>query len=226
MISPTQGNGSIPYRDQRQPGGERQRLGSRQTDQKGTGESRRIDHRDGVQVAEPDPGAAERLVDHRKDPLQVGARGDFGNDAAVNFVDFHLRGDYRPEHIQPVIDDRRGGFVTARFNRQYFHAAKTMFAKVVVGFPMAGTAGLLRNRPPDSLILSESGRFPRLRDSLRRKSFFSARPDRCEKSVSPSSCGECGLFVLRPLPHFITIPRISLFFPSGLRGRGESDTGI
>ena len=80
-------------------GDQRQALRPRERLRRGDADEQRADQpgprRDGdrVDVGELDPGVAERLLDHRRDELEVAARRDLGHDAAEARVQLGLRGD-------------------------------------------------------------------------------------------------------------------------------------
>jgi hypothetical protein len=46
---------------------------------------------------------------------------DFGNNASVAGVDFHLRGNLVGKNFNAVFHHRGGSFITGCFNTQYFH---------------------------------------------------------------------------------------------------------
>ena len=62
--------------------------------------------------------AVERLVDHRRDQLEVAPRRDLGHDAAEARVQLGLRRDDVRDDLAVVGDDRRGGLVAARLDAE------------------------------------------------------------------------------------------------------------
>ena len=60
----------------------------------------------------------ECLADDRADELEVAARGDLRDDAAVAGVEVGLRGDDGGEHPAVPRDDRSGGLVARRLDAQ------------------------------------------------------------------------------------------------------------
>ncbi len=63
----------------------------------------------------------QRFLDHHRNRFQVFARGEFRHDTAVFGVNVHLRGDDTGKHLAAVAHDRRGGFVTGRFDAEQEH---------------------------------------------------------------------------------------------------------
>ena len=67
-------------------------------------------------LIEPDVRLAQRLVDDRQQPLQVGAGGDLRHDAAEAGVQVGLRGDDVGQDRRLVGEDGGGGLVAGGFN--------------------------------------------------------------------------------------------------------------
>lgn len=55
-------------------------------------------------------------MDYWKDSFEVGASGDFGDDATIGGENVNLRNDYVAEDFTVVRNNRGGGFVTRRFD--------------------------------------------------------------------------------------------------------------
>ena len=64
--------------------------GGEGADEEGAEEAGGVGDGDGVDLGPMEAGSDERLVDDGEDGFDVGASGDFGDDAAVNFVDVDL----------------------------------------------------------------------------------------------------------------------------------------
>ena len=79
--------------DERQPPRPRERLRRRDADEERADQPRPGRDRDGVDVVERRAGAAERLLDHGRDELEVPPRRDLRDDPAVPRVQLRLRRD-------------------------------------------------------------------------------------------------------------------------------------
>jgi len=73
---------------------------------------------DGVDLVEGEVGLLEGFAEDGEDVLDVGAAGDFGDDAAVFGVEMGLGGDDVAEDFVAVGDDGGGGFVAGGFEAQ------------------------------------------------------------------------------------------------------------
>ena len=75
-------------------------------------------HGDRVDLGQGQVRRGQCLLDDSIDRLDVLARGDLGEDAAVLRVQVDLRGDQAGLQRAPVLDDRRGGLIAGGFNPQ------------------------------------------------------------------------------------------------------------
>ena len=71
---------------------------------------------DGVDLVPIEVGVMERLVDDGKNSFDVGAGGDFGDDATVGLVEIDLGNDDVAKNLRAVFDDGGGGFVATGFD--------------------------------------------------------------------------------------------------------------
>jgi hypothetical protein len=96
------------HRDEWQSFAERRAFREVQPHEQRSGQSWPIRHSNGVQVLPPYVRVAERLFDDRRDGLDVRARGQFREDAAVLRVQIHLRSDHvRQNGASPLDNGRR-----------------------------------------------------------------------------------------------------------------------
>lgn len=66
-------------------------------------------------------GLVESLVDDRKNGFEMGAGGNFGDDAAVGFEDVDLRDDDVAQNGTAVLNNGGGGFIAAGFEGENVH---------------------------------------------------------------------------------------------------------
>ena len=78
--------------------------------------------RDGVDGIPSAGHRSERRIDHGGEPLQVGARRELGNDAAVHRVQGDLRRHHRGTHLASVGEHRRRGLVAGCLDREEIQA--------------------------------------------------------------------------------------------------------
>ena len=98
--------------DERQPPRPGERLGSREPDEQRADQPGAGRDGDGVDVVERGPRLLERLADHRRDQLEMPARGDLRDDPPVFRVQFGLRGHDVGTNLTAGGDDSRGCLVT------------------------------------------------------------------------------------------------------------------
>ena len=79
-------------------------------------------HRHGVEGLGCYLGLFKGLTQYGQDVFDVGASGDFGDDAAVFFVQFGLRSDHGAEDATAVGDNGRCCFITGTLQAQYQRA--------------------------------------------------------------------------------------------------------
>ena len=106
---------------QRQPVDVRKGLRDGAPHQQGADEPRALRDGDSVEIGQAHVGVRERLLHDRHDDLEVTARGELGDDAAVGGVDGILRGDDAREDTTAVGEHRRRRFVTRAFDPEYDH---------------------------------------------------------------------------------------------------------
>ena len=94
----------------------RDALGGVEADNERRRESRSVGHGNGV-----DRVALHRVADDLGDLLDMGARGDLRNDAAIRLMKRNLRVDDIRENLVSVPDHRRGSLVATGFNAQDIH---------------------------------------------------------------------------------------------------------
>jgi hypothetical protein len=74
-----------------------------------------------VDVVPSGAGFSQGVVDYGQNDLDMAARGNFGHDAAVLFVQIDLAGDDIRERVAAVFDHRGRGFVAGGFEAKNFH---------------------------------------------------------------------------------------------------------
>lgn len=74
-----------------------------------------------IDVVFGEVGVSKGLVDDGEDGFEVGASGDFGNDAAVGSKNIDLGDDDVAEDAGLVCDDGGGGFVAGGFDSENIH---------------------------------------------------------------------------------------------------------
>ena len=97
-------------------GGDRLRLGD--ADEERPDQARSDRRSDRIDIPEREVCIAKRLADSGGQCLDVGARRDLGNDAAVLAVEIDLADDHVAEDVAPALDHGRGGFVARRLDRE------------------------------------------------------------------------------------------------------------
>ena len=146
--------------NQRQSSTRRDPLGHHHPCHDAADQSRSSGHGHGGEIAQAKTGLVQRLFNAMIQPLGMGARGDFRNDAAEIRVHFGLTGDNRRQNA-PVAGDDGGSSVIAtafdakenqvvhalarRGNGAYPEASSTAGWKLPM--PSRMTAGLLLTRP-------------------------------------------------------------------------------
>ena len=98
-----------------------QRASGESADKEGTDEARCVGYGDSVDVVNGKVGVFERFIDDGLDGFDMGASGDFRNDASVFGMDIDLRDDNVRQNMGAVCDDGGGGFVAGGFDSQDFH---------------------------------------------------------------------------------------------------------
>src|SRR4051794_32014581 len=107
----------VDRRERQAPGGG-QRLGRRDTDQKGADEPGAARHGNPVDVVERCAGLLERVRDDRVDQLEVPARGDLRYDPPVTSMQEALGGDYVRPDLAGGRHDRGACVVAARLDAE------------------------------------------------------------------------------------------------------------
>ena len=102
--------------DERQATRPRDRLRGGDADEQRADQPRPLRHGDAVDVVERRARLGERLADDRRDELEVAARGNLGDDAAVARVQIGLRGDDARANLPVLRDERRRGLVATRLD--------------------------------------------------------------------------------------------------------------
>jgi poly(A) polymerase len=105
--------------DERLAEGEGQGFGVGDADEQSAGEAGAFSDGNGVQVGELDAGAGDGFADDGDNVAQVLARGEFGDDAAVDRMHRHLRGDDVGERLRARAHDGGRGFVARAFDAEY-----------------------------------------------------------------------------------------------------------
>ena len=107
----------VVNRHQRHVQRQRRSLGKIHADQQSADQAGRIGHSDGVDVRPRHVGAQKRLIRKAINRLNVLARGDLRNNAAVDAMQRDLRGDAVRQYLPAVAYQRDGGFVAGGFHR-------------------------------------------------------------------------------------------------------------
>ncbi len=102
-------------RDQRLACGMRQRLAGDEADHDAADQPRSGGRGDRIDVVQAQPALHQRLFDQRHQPVDMRARGDFGDDAAIGRMAVGLPGERLRQYPPVGCDQRRCGFVAARF---------------------------------------------------------------------------------------------------------------
>ena len=105
------GEGELP--------GQGERLGLAHPDEQRADQARADGGGHGVEVPARHPGPTERLADHRREELEMGAPGDLGDHPAVHGVQVHLARHHRRQHLGPTVDHRRGGVVARGLDAEH-----------------------------------------------------------------------------------------------------------
>jgi hypothetical protein len=88
-------------------------LARHRADQQSADQARADRGRDGVDPVQADPGRVERVADHRVAMVEMGARGDLGDDAAMDRVKVALGQHDAGQDAAIAAHDGGGGFVAA-----------------------------------------------------------------------------------------------------------------
>ena len=96
-------------------------LGEAEPDEEGADEAGPGGSRYAVELAGPDSGLFEGLIDDAADPLAVLAAGYLGDDALILLVEGNLRGDDVGEDALPVLHDGGGALVAGGLNSKDSH---------------------------------------------------------------------------------------------------------
>ena len=115
-------------REQRLAGGKGQRLAGHQPDHHPADQPRPRRCRHRIDIGEPHPGLGQHVRHHRRQPVDMGARRQFGHDAAEGAMRFVLRRDALARDAAVTVHQRHGGFIAGRFDTKDEHAP-----------PLAGT---------------------------------------------------------------------------------------
>jgi hypothetical protein len=109
-------------RDQRLARDRRHGLGRRQPDHDAADQAGARRRGDGIEVREVEPRLAQRLFDQEVDGLDMRARSDFGNDAAIGAMTVELGQHDMRADAPRVVDDRRCRLVAACLEAEHDHA--------------------------------------------------------------------------------------------------------
>ncbi len=105
-------------RHERQAAGPRERLGRGEADEQRADQAGPGGDRDAVDVVERDARLLLRLTQDRQHELEVPARGDLGDDAAVARMQVGLGGDDVGPDLALLGDERGGRLVAGRLERE------------------------------------------------------------------------------------------------------------
>jgi hypothetical protein len=100
-------------------------LGRGQSHEQRADEARTARHRDALDrwIVRVESGLGDGAPHHRPDRRHVRAPGEFGDHSAKCPVLVDRRLDHRGDDVEVVVDDRRGGLVTARLDSQHHRHA-------------------------------------------------------------------------------------------------------
>lgn len=138
-------------RDERFARRVRERLTGDEPDHHAADQSRAGGRGDRVDVGQRDPGVGEHPFDKRREAIDMRARRDFGNDAAIGAV-FGLLPRDAVRQNGPVAGDERGrGFVAARFKAEdQSHNIALPFTRPFIGRASHASSGTMTKLPtPD-----------------------------------------------------------------------------
>src|SRR3954469_23789211 len=96
----------------------RQRFGRRNPNEQRTDQPWPVCDAHGLNLVECSIGLLQRFAEDGEDIFDVGAAGDFWDDAAVDGVEMGLRGNDVAEDRAAVLDDGGGGFVAGGFDAE------------------------------------------------------------------------------------------------------------
>ena len=108
----------VVHRQQRLARGHRQRLGTDEAHHHPADQPRPGCRGDGVEIIECHARFTHHLFEHGREPLSMGARGDFGDDPAIGRVFGLLTGDCLRDNRPVTAHQRHGGLVAARFDAE------------------------------------------------------------------------------------------------------------
>ena len=114
--------GEVRDADDRKPAGQRGAGGVHGADDQASGEPGTSGHGDGVDGVPAAGDRRKRGLDDGGEPLEVGARGQLGDDTAVDRVQGNLRRHHRRTHVTAVGKHRRCGLVAGGFDGQEVQA--------------------------------------------------------------------------------------------------------
>ena len=117
------------------------RLGHGAPDQEAADQPRPLGDREAVELGQPEAGDLERAPHDRPHDLEVPARRQLGDDAAIRGVDVVLGGHDAREHLAAAVEHRGGRLVTGGLDAENDHA------RVIIG-EMGG--GCVRRRRSDN----------------------------------------------------------------------------
>lgn len=105
--------------------------GSKSADEKRPDKARGMSDGNGVNIGSGDASVAKGLVDDGEDGFEVGAGGDFGDDASVSSKNVDLGDDDVAENMGAIFNDGGSGFVTGGFDGEDFHAIMILYFGVL-----------------------------------------------------------------------------------------------
>jgi hypothetical protein len=108
----------VVYRDERDAGGEGDRLCISEPDEQRTGKAGAGSRGHGLKIVESNASLAQSFADYRNDSAQVFAGSKFGNDAAIFAVDLELAGDNGGQNFGFTRENSGCGFIAGRFDGQ------------------------------------------------------------------------------------------------------------
>ena len=108
----------VIHGDQRFARGKSQRLGGHQADHHAADQARPGGAGDGVHISQRDAGFRQYGLHHRRQPVGMGAGGEFGHHAAKAFVGFVLAGDALGQNGAITAHQGDRGFIAAGFDTE------------------------------------------------------------------------------------------------------------
>lgn len=105
--------------------------GSKSADEKRPDETRGMSDGNGVNIGSGDASVAKGLVDDGEDGFEVGAGGDFGDDASVSSKNVDLRDNDITKNMNAIFNDGSSGFITGGFDGEDFHDIMILYFEVL-----------------------------------------------------------------------------------------------